>query len=94
MTQDMESTMKYLLLIYGNEANMLSASKATTDQMHAAYGAYTEAMKKAGVIVGGERLRPTSSARCPTPTYSARSTTRPATGTGGRPNTSTWSQTR
>ena len=54
--------MKYLLLIYRNEVNMLSASKATADRMHAAYGAYTEAMKKAGVIVGGERLRPTSSA--------------------------------
>ena len=31
-------------------------------QMSAAYGAYTEAMKKAGVFVGGERLRPTSAA--------------------------------
>jgi hypothetical protein len=30
--------------------------------MSAAYGAYTEAMKKAGVFVGGERLRPTASA--------------------------------
>jgi hypothetical protein len=57
-----ESTMKYLLLIYANEANMQSASKADIDQMHAAYGAYTEAMTKAGVIVGGERLRPTASA--------------------------------
>jgi hypothetical protein len=57
-----ESTMKYLLLIYGNEANMQSASKSEVDQMHAAYGAYTEALQKAGVIVGGERLRPTTSA--------------------------------
>ena len=54
--------MKYLLLIYGNEAGMQQASKAETDQMHAAYGAYTEAMIKAGVIAGGERLRPTTSA--------------------------------
>jgi hypothetical protein len=54
--------MKYLLLIYGNEANMQSASKSEVDQMHAAYGAYTEALQKAGVIVGGERLRPTTSA--------------------------------
>ena len=52
--------MKYLLLIYGNEANMQSASKSQIDQMHAAYGAYTEALQKAGVIVGGERLRPTA----------------------------------
>jgi hypothetical protein len=30
--------------------------------MSAAYAAYTEAMQKAGVIRGGERLRPTSEA--------------------------------
>jgi hypothetical protein len=54
--------MQYLLLIYGNEAGMLAASKEQTSQMMAAYGAYTEAMKKAGVIVGGERLKPTSTA--------------------------------
>src|SRR5262245_12781170 len=58
-----ETTMKYLLLIYANEANMQSRNKSETDhQVHAAYGAYTEAMTKAGVIVGGERLRPTASA--------------------------------
>ena len=54
--------MKYLLLIYGNEAAMGSATKSEIDQMHAAYGAYTEALQKAGVIVGGERLRPSSAA--------------------------------
>jgi len=54
--------MQYLLLIYGNEAGMLNASKAQAEQMMAAYGAYTEAMKKAGVIVGANRLRPTSTA--------------------------------
>jgi hypothetical protein len=54
--------MQYLLLIYGNEAGMLAATKEQSNQMLAAYGAYTEAMKKAGVIVGGERLKPTSTA--------------------------------
>jgi hypothetical protein len=53
--------MKYMLLIYGNEAGMLAASKETAGQMLAAYGAYTEAMKKAGVHVGSNRLRPTAS---------------------------------
>jgi hypothetical protein len=56
-----EIAMKYMLLIYLNEANMMSASKETAGQMQAAYGAYTEAMKKAGVHVGSGRLRPTSS---------------------------------
>ena len=54
--------MKYLLLIYGNEAAMLGADKNSVEQMMAAYGAYYEAMKKAGVIVSGERLRPTGDA--------------------------------
>jgi hypothetical protein len=54
--------MKYMLLIYGNEANMLSATKETGGQMIAAYTAYTEAMKKAGIHVGSDRLRPTTSA--------------------------------
>jgi len=54
--------MQYLLLIYGNEAGMLNATKAQGEQTMAAYAAYTEAMKKAGVIVGANRLRPTSTA--------------------------------
>jgi hypothetical protein len=54
--------MQYLLLIYGNEKAMLSASKEAGSQMMAAYGAYTEAMKKAGAYVGGNRLQPTSTA--------------------------------
>ncbi|MGO8916188.1 MAG: YciI family protein [Stellaceae bacterium] len=54
--------MQYALLIYGNEAGMQSAGKAEVEQMLAAYGAYTEAMTKAGIIRGGERLRPSSAA--------------------------------
>jgi hypothetical protein len=53
--------MKYMLLIYGNEAGMQAASKETVGQMMAAYGAYTEAMKTAGVHVNSSRLRPTAS---------------------------------
>jgi hypothetical protein len=54
--------MQYLLLIYGNEAGMQAAAKADIEKMVAAYGAYTEAMKKAGVMVGANRLQPTPSA--------------------------------
>jgi hypothetical protein len=53
---------KYLLLIYGNESKMLSRPKAEMEQVVAAYTAYAEAMAKAGILVGGERLRPTSAA--------------------------------
>jgi hypothetical protein len=54
--------MKYVLLIYGNEAAMASAPEAATNEMMAAYGAYSQAMAEAGVMVGGERLRPSSAA--------------------------------
>ena len=33
--------MKYMLLIYGNEAALQSASAADLEEMHAAYVAYT-----------------------------------------------------
>jgi hypothetical protein len=54
--------MQYLLMIYGNESAMLNAPKEASSQMLAAYTAYTEAIKKAGVLVGSNRLRPTSEA--------------------------------
>ena len=54
--------MKYLLLIYGNEAAMKSASKPDTEKMIGAYMAYSEAMTKAGVLLGGNRLQPTATA--------------------------------
>jgi hypothetical protein len=41
---------------------MLAASRETAGQMMAAYAAYTEAVKKAGIYVGSNRLRPTSDA--------------------------------
>jgi hypothetical protein len=54
--------MQYLLLIYGNEVAMEAVTEANSGKMLAAYGAYSEAMVKAGVMVGGNRLRPTSTA--------------------------------
>ena len=54
--------MQCLLLIYGNEAGMQSAGKADVEQMMAAYGAYTEAMKKAGILASANRLKPSTSA--------------------------------
>jgi hypothetical protein len=54
--------MQYLLLIYTNEKAMLGAPKEAASQMIGAYEAYTEAMKKAGVWLASNRLRPTSEA--------------------------------
>jgi len=57
-----EISMQYLLMIYVDEA---AAAKIPPDQMQKmlpAYAAYGEAMVKAGVLVAGDRLRPTSAA--------------------------------
>ena len=54
--------MQYLLMIYGNEARMAAAPTEAVTQMSAAYVAYTEALKKAGAYVGGERLKPVQTA--------------------------------
>ena len=54
--------MQYLLLIYGNESAMMSAPKEASSRTLAAYSAYAEAMKEAGVLRGGNRLRPTGEA--------------------------------
>ena len=54
--------MQYMLMIYSNEAAMAGATKADAESMMAAYGAYTEAMKKSKVYIGGQRLKPTTTA--------------------------------
>jgi len=54
--------MKYMLLIYGNEAAMQAARKVDIEQMMGAYGAYTEALKKAGAARRRRAARGTSAA--------------------------------
>ncbi len=54
--------MKYMLLIFLDESMMQGASEEQKKQGFAAYVAYTEAMKKAGILAGGERLQPSMSA--------------------------------
>jgi hypothetical protein len=61
VTTKRETTMQYMLLIHSSEAELQSASQDTVGRMHAAYMAYTEALTQAGVVVNGNRLRPTSS---------------------------------
>ena len=53
--------MKYALFIYGKE-DAQTPSDADNFKMTEAYGAYVGAMQKAGIILGGERLRPSSAA--------------------------------
>ena len=51
--------MKYMLLIMGDESRM-NATEVDDTGMSPAYHAFNQALVKAGAMLGGERLRPTS----------------------------------
>ena len=54
--------MKYLCLIYDEEATMAKMSKADMDAMMGEYFAFTEGSKKSGHYVGGNALQPVHTA--------------------------------
>lgn len=54
--------MKYMLMAYVQEDGWPKMSKAEQEQGLAAYKAFTDAMTKAGVLTGSNRLQPTSAA--------------------------------
>ena len=54
--------MKYLLMIYNDETEVMTLPKDKMEQRLGAYGAFIEAMNKAGVCVAIDRLQPSSNA--------------------------------
>ncbi|SRR6266849_1338819 len=54
--------MEYMLMVYVEEAGWSKLPKAAQEQGMAAYKAYTEALTKAGVLRGSNRLQPSSAA--------------------------------
>jgi hypothetical protein len=54
--------MQYLLLLFSQESTWGQMTKAQQEQGAAAYMSYTEALKKAGVWKGSNRLQPISTA--------------------------------
>ena len=54
--------MQYILLIYGDEARFQSMPPQQIGEVVSAYGAYTEALRQAGVLLASDRLRPTTTA--------------------------------
>ncbi|MFC5525393.1 YciI family protein [Rhodanobacter ginsengisoli] len=54
--------MEYLLLLYADESGWSRMSPAEQEQGAAAYAAYTQALKTAGVLAGSNRLRDTATA--------------------------------
>ena len=54
--------MQYLLMLYSDESGWNAMTPQQQEQGLAAYMAYGEALRKAGVFVGSNRLRPISDA--------------------------------
>jgi hypothetical protein len=55
--------MQVLLLMYQDEKAMRQLSREEFGRIHGAFVEYVDALKKAGVLVGNNGLRPTSEAR-------------------------------
>lgn len=54
--------MEYMLLIHADESQFNALPADTRNQALAAYGAYTQALREAGIVRNSNRLRPASSA--------------------------------
>jgi hypothetical protein len=54
--------MQYLLMLYSDEAGWPALSAAQREERMGAYNAYTEALRKADVLRGSNRLRPSTAA--------------------------------
>ncbi|MBL8531450.1 MAG: YciI family protein [Hyphomonadaceae bacterium] len=55
--------MKYMLLIYAEESAWAALSPDQVAQEMGAYFAYSDALGKAGVMVGGDELQPVATAK-------------------------------
>jgi hypothetical protein len=54
--------MQYMLLIYAQEAGFQNFTEAQASNAAAAYNAYTEALRKAGLLLSSNRLKPIATA--------------------------------
>ena len=54
--------MQYLLLIYGNEADRVNATKADMETMFAQYRDFTQSIIQSGHMKAGDALQPTTTA--------------------------------
>lgn len=54
--------MRYMLLLYSDEAQFGRMGQKEMGETMAAYQAYTESLRKSGVYVASDRLRPVSTA--------------------------------
>jgi len=54
--------MRYMMLIYGNEAAAVNATQAEQQAEMDAYNAFTQEVRESGMSQGGEALHPVSAA--------------------------------
>ena len=54
--------MKYMLMIYGDEAQEANLTEADWAELLKSYEAYSAVLAEAGVMLGGDGLQPTSTA--------------------------------
>lgn len=54
--------MQYMLLIYADESGFEKVTEAQARDLMATYAAYTEALRKAGVLLASDRLKPSATA--------------------------------
>ncbi len=54
--------MRYMLLIYGDEAGDLNPGDTGFDEMMAGYGAFTQEVQQSGAFLGGDPLQPVATA--------------------------------
>jgi hypothetical protein len=55
--------MQYLLMLYAQESGWVNMTKEQQEQGMAAYAAYGEQLRNAGVLKGSNRLRPIATAK-------------------------------
>jgi hypothetical protein len=55
--------MRYIMLIYVNEAEAAKMSQEEQGAVFAAYGAFTNEIREKGLMHGGDALQPSSTAR-------------------------------
>jgi hypothetical protein len=54
--------MEYMLLLYASESEGQGLSESQAKERFGAYGAYTESLKKAGLLLSSNRLKPVGTA--------------------------------
>jgi hypothetical protein len=62
LPQEKEGDMQYMLLIHDDPDRMSSMSEADRGRLYQEYGTFTQELREAGAMVGGDQLQPASTA--------------------------------